>query len=304
MRQVNKPDTHIPPSLISLVALDQLEEIARDSNKDLISEKFYRDSYKTEDGNLSRVVDAMNRYYLYKCAYCERITKADVEHYRPKNKVDDEKHHNGYYWLCYEWTNLIPSCITCNREGGKHSKFPIIGNRVFSPTFMISNKKLDKTALKVNQSPLINEIPYLLHPEIDDPNNFFEFEIDPDGIGIRLTGIDPQKRGNSTVNICKLNREELRIDRQRIVEEFTTSVHSLFGKYIRGLKNNSQFKDGLIDLVENLDELANNPTFSYTYLRKYIIRSFSNFEKVVGPFLKSKCRSVVFEAFKAVFPHR
>ena len=80
-----------------------------------------------------------------KCVYCETpmndIFPGDVEHYRPKGKVTDEnydlvymqnddgsfvsdengenKPHPGYFWLAYEWTNLMPSCTYCNRPKKK-----------------------------------------------------------------------------------------------------------------------------------------------------------------------------------------
>jgi hypothetical protein len=74
-----------------------------------------------------------------KCAYCETdITagqRGDVEHYRPKQRVmgEDGKplkvkgrrgkeiQHQGYYWLAYDWRNLLLACILCNQpsKGGK-----------------------------------------------------------------------------------------------------------------------------------------------------------------------------------------
>jgi hypothetical protein len=67
-----------------------------------------------------------------KCTYCETFIKdfqrGDIEHYRPKLAVTDEKDqpimvdygngpedHHGYYWLCYDQENLLPSCTTCNQ---------------------------------------------------------------------------------------------------------------------------------------------------------------------------------------------
>jgi hypothetical protein len=62
-----------------------------------------------------------------KCAYCEQKIYSDqhgdLDHFRPKGAVADEnyepvmiavdgevKDHPGYYWLCYNWKNLLPSC--------------------------------------------------------------------------------------------------------------------------------------------------------------------------------------------------
>ena len=67
-----------------------------------------------------------------KCAYCESQISADqpgdVEHFRPKGRVmgedgkpvliklgNKEVPHPGYYWLAYDWRNLLPACARCNR---------------------------------------------------------------------------------------------------------------------------------------------------------------------------------------------
>src|SRR5262249_341553 len=67
-----------------------------------------------------------------KCAYCENKPLAgypgDVEHYRPKGKVDEDESHPGYYWLAYDETNLLPSCSLCNQpRRAKLTHFPVKG---------------------------------------------------------------------------------------------------------------------------------------------------------------------------------
>ena len=101
-----------------------------------------------------------NAPFRGKCAYCERRIEhpreGDIEHFRPKGGVTDEKDrpipargvggepivgpsgelapHRGYYWLAYDWRNLLPACTLCNQPGtvgsvkiGKHSRFPVTG---------------------------------------------------------------------------------------------------------------------------------------------------------------------------------
>ncbi|MFT7381984.1 MAG: hypothetical protein ACI9Z3_001877, partial [Roseivirga sp.] len=232
---------------------------------------------------------------------CERITKADVEHYRPKRGVDEDKSHGGYYWLCYEWTNLIPSCITCNREGAKHNSFPILGNRIYGPDLK-ADGSLNRLWQSAYTSPLLDEIPCLLHPEIDDPQNFFQFVIDPKGSGIRIVGIDKEGRGASTIDICKLNRQELRIDRQQIIEDFVASVHSSFVQLNKGQKTNAQFRDTIEDLFKALSDKSLRDSFSYTLLRRFIVKSKVNFDQIILPFLNPACGKIVSAAFTSVFP--
>ena len=224
MRFVTKPDSDKPDSLKDSPSLKQkLLEIVRTKDTNLISDKIYRDPYITPDGRRSKVEDALAKSYHFKCAFCESLADSDIEHYRPKAEVKEDKSHPGYYWLCYEWTNLMPACVKCNRDGGKHSQFPILGLREYNP-IMRNRRNLDFEASKASNSPLIDEKPILLHPEIDDPVKYFSFEPSLDLKGVRLKGIsndvDITKRVEGTIKICKLNRPELCIARLRIIQEF------------------------------------------------------------------------------------
>ena len=69
-----------------------------------------------------------------KCCYCEIVfddhkPHADtcVEHWRPKLSSRQENRAKrikpGYYWLAYDWDNLLVSCTFCNRK--KNDLFPL-----------------------------------------------------------------------------------------------------------------------------------------------------------------------------------
>jgi hypothetical protein len=75
-----------------------------------------------------------------KCWYCEaRITeRADnpVDHFRPKNRVAEDKEHPGYWWLACDWRNYRYACTFCNSArltaetaGGKQDRFPLWDER-------------------------------------------------------------------------------------------------------------------------------------------------------------------------------
>ena len=61
----------------------------------------------------------LEKLFEQKCAYCETKIGVnadwDVEHYRPKGRVTENTAHPGYYWLAYDWDNLLPSCAFCNQ---------------------------------------------------------------------------------------------------------------------------------------------------------------------------------------------
>ena len=67
-----------------------------------------------------------------KCCYCERKFGATsygaVEHFRPKGAVQQTKSSArlvpGYYWLAFEWNNLLVSCEKCNTSY-KGTLFPL-----------------------------------------------------------------------------------------------------------------------------------------------------------------------------------
>ncbi|MBI1307076.1 MAG: hypothetical protein GC181_10780 [Bacteroidetes bacterium] len=302
MRFVIKADNERTPRLASDETYRALLTIIQTVNKNLITDAIYREGYDTPDGKRSRVEDQLAISYKNKCAYCERLCKADIEHYRPKKGVAEDKDHEGYYWLCYEWTNLIPSCITCNREGAKHNQFPILGVRVNAPT-MLPDGNLDVTQCRANNAPLLNEIPFLLHPEVDRPEDYFDFKIDPRGEGIRILGNDVNGRGNQTIQICLLNRKEIKLDRvERVIDDFKVAIQSLFIQLESGALSEDQLVEKTIHHLQLLKEYSLSEDKTHTYLRKYIVRSSANFEKIVLPFLDMKVRKIILEAFKSIEP--
>jgi uncharacterized protein (TIGR02646 family) len=139
-----------------------------------------------------------------KCAYCEESTGGgffgDGEHYRPKAKVTEEarpdgKPHSGYYWLAYEWRNLLPSCQKCNNRKGNW--FPIEGDRAFGP-----GDGSDPAILDQKEKPL------LLHPYRDDPTEHLKFW--------PLGRVTPRThKGHTTIQVLRLDRKELEEQRAK-----------------------------------------------------------------------------------------
>ena len=82
--------------------------------------------------------DALRLASNKKCWYCESLQdRSDnpIDHFRPKNSVNEADNHPGYWWLAFEWKNFRYSCTYCNSrrrdveggtEGGKQDHFPII----------------------------------------------------------------------------------------------------------------------------------------------------------------------------------
>jgi hypothetical protein len=73
-----------------------------------------------------------------KCWYTECKTPGadnDIDHFRPKLGVKEDRDHPGYYWLAFDWRNMRLSCQRANRPrrapgarttGGKADHFPLL----------------------------------------------------------------------------------------------------------------------------------------------------------------------------------
>ena len=190
MIRVEKDRTQVPSGLRSAGAERKREAALREGNKHNFSTHYYaHDSVKRK----------LREIYRDKCTYCESRISAGaswrVEHYRPKNKLKDDVGHTGYYWLGYEWSNLLLSCETCN--GKKSNQFPIQGTRVERP-------QEDRTEWRADSESFKAEKPLLLNPELDNPEEHLVFL--PDG-DIKEKG--KSERGKKTIEICGLDREDL-----------------------------------------------------------------------------------------------
>ena len=146
--------------------------------------------------------------FRHKCAYCEGRHKdgfaLHVEHYRPKLEVTEQRlkiNHPGYFWIAYEWWNLVPSCAYCNsshtdgkEHPGKASEFRVIQDRVCSPS----------DDPQVWEAELSAEGPLLLNPFTDHPEEHIDF--DEFGFPFPKNG---STRGRETIDVCHLDRPSL-----------------------------------------------------------------------------------------------
>ncbi len=137
-----------------------------------------------------------------KCAFCERQIGADsdIEHFRPKAAVQQRKggkvQRPGYYWLAYEWSNLLLSCTHCNCRH-KRNLFPLLHPR--------------RRAKHHNQA-LTREEPLLIDPATEDPAQCLDFRDEV------IYAIDGDKRGEETIRVLGLNREALHEERLSLLQ--------------------------------------------------------------------------------------
>lgn len=128
-----------------------------------------------------------------KCAYCEKKVSddiPDVEHFRPKTKCKQAEkctRYLGYWWLAYEWKNLLYSCATCNSKYKKNF-FPLQQPHKTNPT---------KASVK-------NEVPLLINPTTENPRTYIVFNRN------KILPKNQNIKGVTTIKVLGLNRRELK----------------------------------------------------------------------------------------------
>ena len=135
-----------------------------------------------------------------KCAFCEakplHVSSGDVEHFRPKGGVrqadDDPLQQPGYYWLAYEWQNLLFACERCNRRH-KKNLFPLAD---------------PERRARTHRDPVGDETPVFIDPSVEDPERYISYR---EHIPI---AIDGNPRGEQTIKALGLERPELNADRE------------------------------------------------------------------------------------------
>jgi hypothetical protein len=188
--------------------------------------------------------------FAEKCAYCEgRVNPQSVgaaEHWRPKSAVSvrdedgkakrverDGVPHPGYYWLAYDWRNLVPVCSGCNTGKGKGAQFPIEGEYVFGPDECLGIEDLDQV-----------EQPLLLHPFDGgwrDPSLHLTF--DELGIPHPLEG---SKYGAASIAVFHLGRESLNEDRRRHYKHLRVCMATALGEAAKGKK---KFNECMLEYI-------------------------------------------------------
>jgi hypothetical protein len=135
-----------------------------------------------------------------KCSFCEskvtHVAFGDVEHFRPKAAFraiqGNDLTRPGYYWLAYEWTNLLFACEPCNRRH-KGNLFPLID---------------EATRARSHTDDVTREIPLFIDPTTEDPTAHIGFREEyPYPIG-------GSPRGDATLRALGLDRPEL-VERRR-----------------------------------------------------------------------------------------
>lgn len=190
--------------------------------KNASSKKVWRDFYALLPANLKK-----------KCWYCEaEEIRSDmpVDHFRPKQEVEGQANHDGYWWLAFDWENYRCACTFCNSRrnmeetsGGKQTKFPLINesDRAYVPT---DNWK--------------NETPAFLDPFDPDDEKLLWFDNDGKPEASPQCPAPLQRKVTNSINIFHLHetklvrkRNKLRLTIDKDVKDLRDALKS--GDHIR-----------------------------------------------------------------------
>lgn len=200
MIRIDKPAT--PPAVLASRGLRAIEEFCRafDANPD-----DYRDGRRTFEFDSgiyghSSVKTALSAAQHGKCAFCEskvrHIAYGDVEHFRPKAASQQGSAQPlirpGYYWLAYDWGNLLFCCQICNQRY-KRNLFPL---------------REPARRARSHHDAIAGEKPLLVNPAASDPARAITFRGEYAVPGRR------HQHGAASIEALGLNRAEL-IDRRR-----------------------------------------------------------------------------------------
>jgi uncharacterized protein (TIGR02646 family) len=180
-------------------AIQQLQDRYNKGERNFSAEDFKSNIYGHADVKTA-LIDSHHR----KCCYCEaaftHAAHGDVEHFRPKaGWVQDSEPLNkpGYYWLAYDWDNLLFSCQICNQTY-KRNHFPLLDAT---------------TRANSHQQAIAGEQPLLIHPANENPEEFISFR---EEIPVAVNG---NARGEGTIKKLGLDRESLNEKRRTVLAE-------------------------------------------------------------------------------------
>ena len=139
-----------------------------------------------------------------KCCFCERKVGADgdVEHFRPKAGVRQSSSapmlKPGYYWLAYDWDNLLLSCSACNQRY-KKNLFPLVNP--------------DNRATSHNDNVAAEE-PMFINPAQKNPEQYVSFRKE---IPYAIRGNRPAKETIAALGLDREILNEVRRDKLHLL---------------------------------------------------------------------------------------
>jgi uncharacterized protein (TIGR02646 family) len=197
-----------------------------------------------------------------KCWYCEaEEIRSDmpIDHFRPKQEVEEQTDHSGYWWLAFDWENYRCACTFCNSRrnmeetsGGKQNQFPLMQeeDRASSPDDNVDD-----------------EVPALLDPFDPDDEKLLWFDNDGKPEASPQCPAQLQCKVDNSINIFHLHETRIVRKRNKLRLSINTDVKDLRAALEAGdLARSRQLKSKLRKAVRNTEMLSRA---AIVYLRQY-----------------------------------
>ena len=211
------------------------------------------------------------RVYGEKCWYTECVnpgTDDDIDHYRPKGRINEDPEHEGYWWEALNWRNFRLSCHRANR--------------------LRENPDTGNTQGKGDHFPLLNpddrwrdpDLPCLEHAELFDPVSaadaaYLTFEISGKvALAQRFANDDvAQRRFAASRTYLHLDWPAIKRQRQMLYVDITQRVDDGSAADASLARGDHGARDRLDRIVGGLIELA-QPHQPYSRAAQAYIRYY------------------------------
>ncbi|MGA6117049.1 hypothetical protein [Sphingobacterium anhuiense] len=222
------------PNVLLTAGVAELQILCNHYDEDnrYFENKNSSDIFKSNIYAHNDVKDVLIRTQNHKCCFCEsrvtHISDGDVEHFRPKAAWSEVAVDGtlslikpGYYFLAYDWDNLMLSCLMCNQRIKKNN-FPLLNEgfrRVVNHNYEVTR-----------------ELPVFINPTLEDPEIHITFyEDSPRGISLR---------GQRTIEYLNLDRYSLNEARKEKLKDLFTY------KDILNVIENVDERDKIIEIIK------------------------------------------------------
>ncbi|QSB24965.1 AAA family ATPase [Flavobacterium sp. CLA17] len=220
---------------------------------------------------IPRIKSYLMENFHRKCMYCEtKLGVSDegtVDPFRPRSGargLDKTKYASTHYWwLYYEWDNMMLSCSTCNLKY-KRDFFPLEDEGF-------------RAAVGTKGEELLNERPLLIDPCLDNPEEHLSFS--EDGTVSALT-----PKGQVSIEVLGLNRQPLIYERKESAIDLRSKLRTLEKKIVD--------RSVAEPLILYIDKLFSRSELEYSAVQRAVFASW--YEKNIFNWdrLKNKIKNI------------
>jgi hypothetical protein len=204
--------------------------------------------------NTAEVRDQLIIKQFNKCCFSEAKfvgDYSDVEHFRPKGRVDNyitnESEYPGYYWLAYDWNNLF-LCKTRPNTSQKRNYFPLY----------------NENERNRSHNDIFIERPKLIDPGRENPRDFIRFRND------EPISIDSDNRGQFNIDFFDLTHPEFEEARRTNFQLIKLAKEQVDLLLSLGLQNDDQIIiDSLNILRERMSPSSDFSSMAIDYLQDW-----------------------------------